>query len=221
MWVKICANTNLADAQLAAELGADAVGFVFAASKRQVMPAQVAEIVEQLPESVSKIGVFTTQDAAEILAAAAEAQLTGVQLHSPFLPALLEELEAGSDGLLGVFQVVDVPENADEEILRAELRQALTHPFVLAVLLDASHKGISGGTGVPFDWDRTAALVREVQKETGGQIVIAGGLRPENVAEAIARFQPFGVDVASGVEASPGKKDAERLRAFLAAAKRT
>lgn len=221
MWVKICANTNLADAQLAAELGADAVGFVFAPSKRQVTPAQVAEITEQLPEAVNKVGVFTTQDAAEILAAATEAGLTAVQLHSSFSAELLYELEAGSDGLLGVFQVVDVPENADDETLRHRLRQALTHPFVLGVLLDAAHKGASGGTGVPFNWDRTAALVREVHAETGGQVIIAGGLRPENVAEAIARFAPFGVDVASGVEATAGQKDREKLRAFIEAAKRT
>lgn len=219
MWVKICANTNLDDARLAADLGADAVGFVFAPSKRQVTPAQVAQITEQLPESVNKVGVFSTQNAQEILTAATEARLTAVQLHSAFSPQLLADLEAGSDGLLGVFQVIAIPEEFEEASLREALRQALTHPFVLAVLLDASHGGTSGGTGTTFDWQRAVSIVREVQAETGGQIIIAGGLRPENVGEAIRLFHPFGVDVASGVEASPGKKDPQRLRAFLAAAK--
>ena len=85
-------------------------------------------------------------------------------------------------------------------------------------MLDASHGGASGGTGKSFDWDRTAAVVREVQAATGGRVIVAGGLRVENVEVAIAAFGPWGVDVASGVEASAGKKDPERLRAFVAAA---
>jgi len=221
MWVKICANTNIEDALLAAEAGADAVGFVFAPSKRQVTADQVAKITAALPGSVDKVGVLTTTDAEEILTIASQAGLTMVQLHSPFDPALIDAIDEGSGGMIRVLQVVDVAENADTETLRDGLRSALEHPYVVAVLLDASHGGVSGGTGKPFDWKRMASVVREVCGEVeDGQVVIAGGLRPENIAEAIAEFDPWGVDVATGVEASYGKKDAARVRDFIATAKK-
>jgi phosphoribosylanthranilate isomerase len=220
MWVKICANTNLEDALLAVDAGADAVGFVFAPSKRQVTAEQVAKITAGLPEQVSKVGVFTTTDAEEILSVASEAGLTAVQLHSPFDPSLIDAIDARSGGMLRVLQVLDVAEDASPEAMREALLPALKHPYVMAVLLDASHGGASGGTGKPFDWERMASVVREVSRETGGQVIVAGGLRVENVGQAITQFEPWGVDVASGVEASPGKKDAERVRAFVAAARR-
>jgi phosphoribosylanthranilate isomerase len=219
MFIKICANTNLEDALLAAELGVDAVGFVFAPSKRQVTPEQVAEITRELPKMISKVGVFTPTDAGEILEAAKVAGLTTVQLHSAFDPELVNAIDAGSGGVLRVVQVVDVPVGMDLEELRVSLTAVLRHPYVVAALLDASHGGNSGGTGKSFDWERTAAMVREVQEAIGGRVIVAGGLDAENVGEAIAAFAPWGVDVASGVEASPGKKDLERLRRFVAAAR--
>jgi phosphoribosylanthranilate isomerase len=217
MFVKICANTNLEDALLAAELGADAVGFVFAPSKRRVTAEQVAEITRELPAGLLKVGVFTSTDAEEILRAASIAGLTGVQLHREFDPALLDAIDAGSGGTLRVFQVIDVPPEMGAEELRRSLAAVLQHPSVVAALLDASHGGVSGGTGNRFDWERSAEVVRSVQKH--GQVIVAGGLHAENVGEAVAVFSPWGVDVASGVEAHPGKKDPERLRAFLAAAR--
>lgn len=219
MWVKICANTNVEDAKTAAELGADAVGFVFAKSKRQVTAEQVAAITPQLPDAVTKVGVFTSTDAEEILQAASVAGLNVVQLHSAFDAALVEAVAAGSGGMLKVIQVVDVPTEMPLEQLRASLTVVLEHPYVLAALLDASHGGTSGGTGISFDWERTAQVVRDVQIATEGQVIIAGGLRPENVAGAVKAFMPWGVDVASGVEAVPGKKDWEKMRQFIAAAK--
>ncbi len=219
MFIKICANTNLDDARLAAELGVDAVGFVFAPSKRQVTAEQVAAITRELPEGLGKVGVFTSTDAVEILAAAKVAGLTAVQVHSAFDPKLVSDLDAGSGGRLRVLQVVDVPVGMDVEELRVLLTAVLRHPYVLAALLDASHGGASGGTGKSFDWERMAAVVREVQEATGGRVIVAGGLQAENVGEAIAAFAPWGVDVASGVEASPGKKDPERLLAFVTAAR--
>ena len=219
MFIKICANTNLEDARLAAELGVDAAGFVFAPSKRRVTAEQVAEITRELPAELAKVGVFTSTDATEIVQAAKVAGLTAVQLHSAFDPKLVEAIDAGSGSVLHVVQVVEVPLGMDLERLRARLTAVLSHRYVLAVLLDASHGGISGGTGRSFDWERTAAVVQEVQEATGGWVIVAGGLTAENVGEAIAAFRPWGVDVASGVESSPGKKDPERLRAFVAAAR--
>jgi phosphoribosylanthranilate isomerase len=219
MWVKICANTNLKDALLAVDAGADAVGFVFAPSKRRVTAEQVAEIVEGLPEGVETVGVFTTMDAEEILRAASVAGLSCVQLHSEFDPKLVDAIDAGSGGRLRVVQVMDVPQGMDVEALRDRLGASLRHPYVVAVLLDASHGGVSGGTGKVFEWERVAEVVRQVQRETGGQVIVAGGLRAENVGEAIAAFVPWGVDVASGVEASPGVKDEARLRGFIEAAR--
>jgi phosphoribosylanthranilate isomerase len=219
MFIKICANTNLEDALLAAELGVDAVGFVFASSKRRVTPGQVAEITRELPKMISKVGVFTSIDAEEILEAARVAGLTAVQLHSAFDPKLVDAIDAGSGSVLHVVQVIDVPVGMDLEELRTTLTAVLRHPYVVVALLDASHGGVSGGTGKSFDWERTAAVVREVQETIGGRVIVAGGLDAENVGEAIAAFAPWGVDVASGVEASPGKKDPERLRAFVAAAR--
>jgi phosphoribosylanthranilate isomerase len=219
MFIKICANTNVDDALLAAEMGVDAVGFVFAPSKRRVTPEQVAEITRELPPALTKVGVFTSTDAEEILAAAKVAGLTVVQLHSGFDPELVNAIDAGSGGALRVVQVVDVAVEMELEELRGLLTAVLRHPFVVAALLDASHGGASGGTGKRFDWERTAAVVREVQEAIGGRVIVAGGLDAENVGEAIAAFKPWGVDVASGVEAAPGKKDAERLRAFVAAAR--
>jgi phosphoribosylanthranilate isomerase len=219
MFIKICANTNLEDALLAAELGVDAVGFVFAPSKRRVTPEQVAEITRELPKMISKVGVFTSTDAEEILAAGRVAGLTAVQLHSTFDPKLVDAIDAGSGSVLHVVQVIDVPVGMEVEELRASLTAVLRHPYVVVALLDASHGGVSGGTGKSFDWERTAAVVREVQAAIGGRVIVAGGLDAENVGEAIAAFAPWGVDVASGVESAPGKKDAERLRAFVAAAR--
>jgi phosphoribosylanthranilate isomerase len=219
MYIKICANTNVEDARLAAELGADAVGFVFAPSKRRVTPEQVAEITRELPAELAKVGVFTSTDAAEILRVAKIAGLTAVQLHSAFDPKLVDAIVAGSGGVLHVVQVVDVPVGMDLEALRTVLTAVLSHPRVLVALLDASHGGVSGGTGRRFDWERAATVVRAVQEATGGWVIVAGGLHAENVGDAIEAFAPWGVDVASGVEASAGKKDPERLRAFVAAAR--
>ncbi|SEG44969.1 phosphoribosylanthranilate isomerase [Bryocella elongata] len=215
MFLKICANTNLEDAALAAELGASAVGFVFAPSKRIVTVEQVAAITPHLPATVEKVGVFTTTDPGEIVDAAKRAGLTMVQLHSAFDPQLLEAITTRTEGKLTLLQVIDVAADTTPEELRLKLHAALTHPCVAAALLDASHGGASGGTGKTFDWDATAALVRKVQTQTGGQVLIAGGLNPHNVAEAIHTFAPWGVDVASGVESSPGAKDPVKLREFL------
>jgi phosphoribosylanthranilate isomerase len=223
MWTKICATTNVDDALLAAELGADAVGFVFAPSTRKVTPEQVAAITPHLPTRLEKIGVFMSHNADEILSAVKLAGLTGVQLNTDFRPGLVERLKAETDARLRIFQVVSFAIEGGEEaerIFEENLRRVVREPRVDAVLLDTAKGGTSGGTGLPFNWTRAAEIIARVwPQDSHCHLIVAGGLRPENVADAIAQLQPWGVDVASGVEASPGVKDAARVKAFLAAAR--
>ncbi|MEO7029862.1 MAG: phosphoribosylanthranilate isomerase [Acidobacteriaceae bacterium] len=225
MWVKICGTTNVDDALLAAASGADAVGFVFAPSSRQVTAQQVAEITPRLPTEIEKIGVFTAQDAEQILGAVALAGLTGVQLHGAFNPALIAALKDGTGGHVRVLQVVSFSVEGGAEAERQfeeVLRNVLAEPQVDAVLLDTAKGGISGGTGVTFNWTQAAEILRRVwPPESHSRLIVAGGLGPDNVAAAIAQLQPWGVDVVSGVEASPGKKDPARVRDFIDAARRS
>lgn len=225
MWVKICANTDLHDAQLAADAGADALGFIFAPSKRQVTPEQVAAITPHLPKNVEKIGVFITQDVDEILRIADLTGLTGVQVHSAFVPEFVQQIKQRTNDRLRVLQVVDFPAASTTEAatqFEQTMRELLAEPAVDAVLLDTAVKGASGGTGVAFDWAVVAEVLRRISPTDleGPRIILAGGLRPENVAEAIMTLLPHGVDVASGVESTPGSKDPARVKAFIQAARR-
>lgn len=226
MYVKICANTNLHDAQLAAELGADAVGFVFAPSKRQVTPAQVAEITPHLPDGVDKIGVFPPDSASAIIEAVEVAGLTGVQLHGALNLALLDELTAAFEGRVQLIQVIGFeaePEDsaAAQSRFAAAIAEALARPELAAILVDTAKSGASGGLGVSFDWAAAAAILHAAYEKAGQaraslpKLILAGGLRPENVAAAIHTLRPDGVDVASGVESAPGTKDPVKLREFL------
>lgn len=228
MWIKICANTNLADAQLAAAQGVDAVGFVFAPSKRQVTAGQVAQITEQLPADVEKVGVFSTTDADEIARIVVSAGLTAAQLHGGFHAGTVRSLAARFGDALKLIQTVaystDAPDRAAaDRVFEAALEEAFDEPAIWAVLIDAAKSGASGGLGVAFDWAHAAEVLGRVAdgRQAGDgvrpRVILAGGLRAENVANAIAVLGPWGVDVASGVEAAPGRKDPERLRRFVAA----
>ncbi len=219
MWIKICANTNLEDAQLASELGANAVGFVFAPSARRVTADQVAEITAHLPDDVERVGVFPALTADEIVRVVDHAGLNAVQLHGGVDLALLRELREIFDGRVKLIQtlhwVVGV-DGAGEEIAR-QLREVAASGLADRVLIDSKIGEVSGGSGVSFDWK--AARVTLAEAAGGLKVIVAGGLREENVAEAIARLNPWGVDVASGVEVVPGKKSAERLAGFIRAAR--
>ena len=229
MFIKICANTNLEDAQLATGLGADAVGFVFAKSKRQVTAEQVAAIVAELPVGVEKVGVFDLIDADAIEQCVVSAGLTIAQLHVAFDATMVRALSAASGGELSIIQTVayavdakDVTERTKvDERFEKTLKAIFDEPAVWAVLIDAARSGVSGGLGVAFDWAHVARIVERAMGERvpRPRVILAGGLDSLNVADAIAALKPWGVDVASGVEASPGKKDAERLRQFLVAAR--
>lgn len=221
MWIKLCANTNLEDAQLAADAGADAIGFVFAPSSRRVTLGQVAALMPDLPDDLTKIGVFNTQDYDEIVFALNSAGLHGVQLHGELDFALAEKLRNQYGPGFFMIQTLHWNLNSDptraEQKLRDELRAVARHSAVDAILLDTKTATASGGTGKAFDWKRAQQVLGA---ETGKlRLILAGGLTPENVDEAIRTLRPWGVDVASGVERRPGQKDPARVTAFVSAAR--
>ncbi len=217
MWIKICGSTSLDDARLAGEAGADAVGFVFAPSPRRVTAAQVAAIVPHLPPTLEKIGVFVNAGLDEIYSTVRVCGLTGVQLHSeagPGVPGRLRE-RLGSE--LRILRVVHFGPGVAEQFAE-QIAQHTRNRDVDGVLVDARTPVAVGGTGVTFDW----ASAREIflqNAEARKRLIAAGGLSPENVVEAIATLRPWGVDVASGVEAAPGRKDPDKVRKFVARAR--
>jgi len=211
-WVKICGTTNLEDALVAVEAGADAVGFIFyEKSQRNITVEAAREIVEKLPENVEKVGVFVGELDERVCEIAEQVALTGVQRY----------VDLTSDG-------DTTPRRLEHSIglkeylaLQAEQRFAFTvekdgsQKWLSALFLDAGTPQQPGGTGTVFDWDAAAPLVESLSRSV--KVVVAGGLNPTNVGKAIQTMKPWGVDVASGVEARPGKKDAEKVRAFVKA----
>lgn len=198
--IKICGITNLEDALLAAALGADALGFIFyPKSPRKVAPETAREIITQLPPFVAAVGVFVDEDPAVVQELAARVGLDWVQLHGSESPDYCRSL--GRKVIKG-FRI------QDEKSL---LELAPYRDAVQAFLLDTYKQGQVGGTGESFDWP----LAREARKY--GRIILAGGLTAANVAQAIEVARADAVDVASSVEAAPGKKDPAKLRAFFQA----
>jgi phosphoribosylanthranilate isomerase len=215
MWIKICGNTNLDDTRLAAELGADAVGFVFAPSPRRVTTEQVAAITPHLPEKVAKVGVFVTQDFDEIAETVRRAGLTGMQLGG-LDPHLLVQLAEAFPELLIVQTAHWTAGNQTATDFANSLYQIRRASGIDAVLVDSRTMAASGGTGITFDWQ----AARQALAGLGSlPFIVAGGLNPGNVANAISVLQPWGVDVASGVEAHPGRKDPEKVAAFIRVAR--
>jgi phosphoribosylanthranilate isomerase len=216
MWVKICGNTNLEDASLAAKLGADAVGFVFAPSKRQVTVAQVAAITPHLPEGVERVGVFDSQDEKGIARTASDAGLTAVQLHGGLNERLLNRLAERFAGSVRIIQTLHWTVGACESSaaqLRGQIEGVASLGIADRVLIDSKVGPAHGGTGVAYDW--TSARGVFASAPGGLHLIVAGGLKANNVALAIAQLEPWGVDVSSGVEASPGKKDPVQVDRFI------
>ncbi len=204
--VKVCGITSLEDALAAVDAGADAIGFNFySGSSRFVEPRTVREIVSRLPSGLLTVGVFVNEPGPDDVARIAdEAGVSGVQLHGDESPAYCHAL-AGRF----VIKALRIGPGYRPE-------QALGYP-VDAVLLDAFdplNPNVRGGTGQTCDWSQ-ARLTRELVSK----LFIAGGLNPDNVADAVAWVGPYGVDAASGLEFAPGRKDAARMRAFVSAAK--
>ncbi len=261
LWIKICGNTTLADAQLAAETGASAVGFVFAPSPRRVTVAQVAAIVPHLPPALEKIGVFVDAGFDEIAAAVQTAGLTGVQLHFGAPAKLTAQLRSQfgpnlrivrvmhfdakkTAGLAGLNicpaglatghdfadhdKIVSEQEVSGHDFSRADScpnnggalapERCLSDPNADAILIDSRSATAPGGTGQTYDWAFASTDLFQNAK-VRKHLIAAGGLTPENVAEAIRTLNPWGVDAVSGVEAEPGRKNASKLRAFIANAR--
>ena len=210
-WVKICGMTNLEDALVAVEAGADAVGFVFyEKSPRCVSVQTVREIVEKLPETVEKVGVFVGGSSEAIAEAIRQCGLTIAQIYPQESLALTNEffrdfpfrvIPAISTGLIG-----------QDEIVGFHLANGAREK-VVAVLVDSGNSERPGGTGETFDWQVMVGLTERI----GLKLVVAGGLKVENIGEAMKKLKAWGVDVASGVEARPGKKDPNKVRAFVRA----
>ncbi|MEP9411760.1 MAG: phosphoribosylanthranilate isomerase [Candidatus Brocadia sp.] len=200
MRVKICGITNSEDAQAAIELGADALGFVFAKSPRQVTKEQVRDIIERLPPFVSPVGVFVDEQVDTMKEICNFCHIHTVQLHGNEDPLYLNDLKG--------YKIIKAFRIREEDDLKL-LANYKPHAF----LLDSYVKGVMGGTGMPFKWE----IARQAHKY--GAIILSGGLIPENVREAIHIVKPYGVDVSSGVEASQGKKDKALMKRFIMNAK--
>ncbi len=210
-WIKICGTTNLADAHLAVNAGADALGFIFAPSPRQIQQDTAAEIIAALPSCIEKIGVTVNQHPEAVAKLAQNVGLTGIQLQGDEPGDQLRAYRAalGERKIIKTLQARQLLA-AGKDYLHQYLHES---EFFDALLIDSGVPGRHGGTGVPFDWNAIAPLMAYIKSYS--PVIIAGGLTPANVSEAIRLFEPWGVDVVSGVEGAPGHKDAAKVRAFV------
>jgi phosphoribosylanthranilate isomerase len=192
--IKICGITRLEDAFLAADFGADALGFIFAPSPRQVVPEIAREIISLLPPFVNSVGVFVDEEQESVREIAAYCKLDLVQLHG--------NESSGYCKALGL-KALKVIRVKDEKSIES---MASYRGTVQGFLLDTYVKGLPGGTGKTFNWE----LAKQAKKYGPG--ILSGGLNPDNICEAIEKVKPYGVDVNSGVEASPGIKDPDKLK---------
>ena len=197
VFVKVCGVTNEEDALLAVAMGADAVGFVFAPSRRQVAPQRAAEIVRRLPAEIVTVGVFRDETRDRVVETAHRARLRAVQLHGHESPADTHWIHQRVSLIIKAFAAGDPQlDHADEYAADAFLIDSATP-----------------GSGEVFDWSLAEGA------PSNRRIILAGGLTPDNVADAVRVVRPWGVDVSTGVEAAPGRKDARKMRAFVEAAK--
>jgi phosphoribosylanthranilate isomerase len=197
VFVKVCGVTDEEDALLAVAMGADAVGFVFAPSRRQVAPQRAAEIVRRLPAEIVTVGVFRDESRERVVETAHRARLRAVQLHGHESPADTHWIHQRVSLIIKAFAAGDPQlDHADEYAADA-------------FLIDSA----APGSGEVFDWSLAEGA------PSNRRIILAGGLTPENVADAVRVVRPWGVDVSTGVEAGPGRKDARKMRAFVEAAK--
>jgi phosphoribosylanthranilate isomerase len=203
--VKICGITNLDDALLAASLGADALGFNFyEGSPRYIGTKEALAVIDELPDNTMKVGVFVNMEEYKIDGFVDLLGLTAVQLHGDEDAEYVKRLR--SETHAEIIKAIRVGDNFSPDMVARYDTDFL--------LLDTFSAGQYGGTGDSFDWTKAKGI-------TDGKFFLAGGLTPENVSKAVATVRPYGVDVASGVESAPGKKDPKKLEAFIKNAKDT
>ena len=195
--VKICGITNMSDAFIAAECGADALGFIFyPKSQRYVAPEKVKEIIQKLPYEIIKVGVFVNHEIHEVKEIAKFCSLNLIQLHGDESPEYCAQFPIS-------FLIKAIFYGAEEDI-----RKLKNYP-VRAILVDARQPGHCGGTGKNSDW-RLAIKIKEAHP-----LILAGGLNKENIRKAIETVRPQAVDINSGVEISPGKKDPDKIKEII------
>jgi len=195
--IKICGITREADAQFAASLGVDAVGFVLAKSPRRITPEMARKITSSLPPFVSTVGVFVDMDLDSLRQIATFCKFDWIQLHGSESPEYCRALD---------FSVLKAIRVSSRQSLKA---MAAYSDSVGGFVLDTYVKGQAGGTGKTFDW----VIAREAKDY--GPVILSGGLTPENVKEAVCTVDPYGVDISSGVESAPGIKDHLKMRRFV------
>jgi len=199
--VKICGITSIDDAQAAVEAGADALGFMFyEPSPRYLTPEEAGAIIRELPDHVARVGVFVDADEPTIRSTSTSAGLDTLQFHGNESPDFCTQFE---------LRTIKAFRMKDRESL-AQLAGYRTDAW----LLDSYVQGVPGGTGERFNWDLAVEA-----KRLGCPILLAGGLTPDNAGEAVDQVAPFGLDVSSGVEAAPGRKDAAKMATLIASAK--
>jgi phosphoribosylanthranilate isomerase len=209
IWIKICGITNLEDALTAVSAGADALGFVFyEKSPRNIDAESARQIVQALPLNVEKVGVFVNEPVEKILQTVRHAGLTAAQLHGieSHKPEFIKALQVGRE--LKVFLVLP-----GTEVSRGLEWNVNGERSISGVFFDSGTPQQPGGTGTIFDWKAAASRIQAIGERL--KVVVAGGLNSNNVGDAIRVLKPWGVDVVSGVEARPGKKDPQRVRAFV------
>jgi phosphoribosylanthranilate isomerase len=202
VFTKVCGRTNPGDAREAADAGADAIGLIFAESPRRVGVEEAHNISIALPDGILRVGVFVDADPEEVLRIAREVGLDLAQLHGDETPETVAAIRDADLPVMKALRVRNAETLADIQGYEADL-----------YMLDAWSARVRGGTGETFDW----TLAKSVKGRDN--IVVSGGLTPENVREAIEFFEPYGVDASSSLEERPGKKSGERVRRFVRAAK--
>ena len=205
--IKICGITNMPDAEAAVQAGADALGFMFyASSPRHITPDQASKIIRRLPPFVAKVGVFVNAPTPSVLDIARHCGLDTLQFHGDESPEECADPSLAACKCLKAFRMRD----------HSTLRELA--PFaekVDAFLLDSYTPNQRGGTGARFNWDLAVEA-----RSAGRPVILAGGLTPDNIAEAVAKVRPYGVDVSSGVEVRPGLKDSAKMENFVREARR-
>lgn len=210
-WVKVCGMTNLEDALVAVDAGADAVGFVFhEKSPRNITVEAARKIVEKLPTEIEKVGVFVNEVEGTLCDVADRIGLTSIQMHGDNEDPHVADLVSDRRPDLKILAAISMSKERPDGWAMMWLPDV-----VYAFLVDSGNSSKHGGTGDVFNWLESAPAVENIKKH--GRVVAAGGLTPENVDKAMGILNPWGVDVVSGVETSPGKKDPDKLRAFVSA----